>query len=153
MSLLYCLRNDSCLLYVQIETCRKVENVLNRFDRKGSHIKILPFHAALAQEMRLANIKEFLNSQSADSMFLICTDRYYIKEHTSYLDLYLFSVCVCVFHVFVAGSLHYIHSKSFCNVLFFLTAHISSFPLILQSICYFCDILAASINWDWTTYL
>nr|CAD1816822.1 unnamed protein product [Ananas comosus var. bracteatus] len=59
----------------KIETCRKVENVLNRFDRKGSHIKILPFHAALAQEMRLANIKEFLNSQSADSMFLICTDR------------------------------------------------------------------------------
>nr|CAD1826000.1 unnamed protein product [Ananas comosus var. bracteatus] len=57
-----------------IETCRKVENVLNRFDRKGSHIKILPFHAALAQEMHLANIREFLNSQLVDSMFLICTN-------------------------------------------------------------------------------
>nr|CAD1842639.1 unnamed protein product [Ananas comosus var. bracteatus] len=58
----------------KIETCRKVENVLNRFDRKGSHIKILPFHAALAQEMHLANIREFLNSQLVDSMFLICTN-------------------------------------------------------------------------------
>nr|AIC82455.1 DEAD-box ATP-dependent RNA helicase [Cocos nucifera] len=59
----------------KIETCRKVENVLKRFDRKGLHIKVLPFHAALAQEIRLSNMKEFLNSQSKESMFLICTDR------------------------------------------------------------------------------
>ncbi|XP_073106816.1 DEAD-box ATP-dependent RNA helicase 50 isoform X4 [Elaeis guineensis] len=59
----------------KIETCRKVENVLKRLDRKGLHIKVLPFHAALAQEIRLSNMKEFLNSQSKESMFLICTDR------------------------------------------------------------------------------
>ncbi|PIA35798.1 hypothetical protein AQUCO_03500276v1 [Aquilegia coerulea] len=60
----------------KIETCRKVENVLSRLDRKGSRIRVLPFHSALAQEARLQNMKEFLNSQSTDScQFLICTDR------------------------------------------------------------------------------
>ncbi|XP_074583609.1 DEAD-box ATP-dependent RNA helicase 50-like [Curcuma longa] len=59
----------------KIETCRKVENALNRFDRKGTQIKVLPFHAAIAQEIRLANMKEFLTSRSKDSMILICTDR------------------------------------------------------------------------------
>ncbi|XP_062209565.1 DEAD-box ATP-dependent RNA helicase 50 [Phragmites australis] len=59
----------------KIETCRKVENVLRRLDRKASQIKVLPFHAALDQAQRIANIKEFLNRQTADSMFLVCTDR------------------------------------------------------------------------------
>ncbi|KAF8392757.1 hypothetical protein HHK36_023106 [Tetracentron sinense] len=60
----------------KIETCRKVENVLKRFDRKGLRIRVFPFHGALAQESRLANMKEFLNSQTKeDSLFLICTDR------------------------------------------------------------------------------
>ncbi|XP_010246809.1 PREDICTED: DEAD-box ATP-dependent RNA helicase 50 isoform X3 [Nelumbo nucifera] len=60
----------------KIETCRKIENVLRRFDRKGVRIRVLPFHAALAQEARLANIKEFSNPFSeVDSLFLICTDR------------------------------------------------------------------------------
>ncbi|XP_043724166.1 DEAD-box ATP-dependent RNA helicase 50 isoform X2 [Telopea speciosissima] len=59
----------------KIETCRKVENVLKRFDRKGHSLQVLPFHAALAQELRLKNMVEFLNSQSNDSLFLICTDR------------------------------------------------------------------------------
>ncbi|CAN6296865.1 unnamed protein product [Urochloa humidicola] len=59
----------------KIETCRKVENVLRRLDRKASQIKVLPFHAALDQAQRIANIKEFLKKQTADSMFLVCTDR------------------------------------------------------------------------------
>ncbi|KAK9288451.1 hypothetical protein L1049_016908 [Liquidambar formosana] len=60
----------------KIETCRKVENVLKRFDRKGIRMRVLPFHAALTQESRLANMKEFLNSQSEeDSLFFVCTDR------------------------------------------------------------------------------
>eukprot|EP00262_Sarcandra_glabra_P003183 TRINITY_DN13721_c0_g1_i1.p1 TRINITY_DN13721_c0_g1~~TRINITY_DN13721_c0_g1_i1.p1 ORF type:complete len:726 (-),score=97.26 TRINITY_DN13721_c0_g1_i1:179-2356(-) len=59
----------------KIETCRKVENVLKRFDRKGLHVQVLSFHAALAQEARLSNMKEFLCSQSKDSLFLVCTDR------------------------------------------------------------------------------
>ncbi|CAA7405747.1 unnamed protein product [Spirodela intermedia] len=59
----------------KIETCRKVENLLKRFDRKEHRIKVLSFHAALEQESRLSNMKEFMSSQSADSLFLICTDR------------------------------------------------------------------------------
>ncbi|KAI3974348.1 hypothetical protein MKX01_031017 [Papaver californicum] len=60
----------------KIETCRKVENILNRYDRKGVRIRGLPFHSALTQEARLANMKEFLNPHSTeDSLFLICTDR------------------------------------------------------------------------------
>lgn len=60
----------------KIETCRKVENILSRLDRKESRIRVLPFHSALAQEARLQNMKEFLNPQSENtSQFLICTDR------------------------------------------------------------------------------
>lgn len=66
-----------CLLNLQIETCRKVENVLKRFDRKGTNIRVLPFHAALAKESRLENMKEFMNSfPGENSLFLVCTDRY-----------------------------------------------------------------------------
>lgn len=71
-------------VFVQIETCRKVENALKRMDRKEARIRVLSFHAALAQDARLANLKEFLGSQSADSMFLVCTDRY-----EQNLDLYI----------------------------------------------------------------
>ncbi|KZV19936.1 DEAD-box ATP-dependent RNA helicase 50 [Dorcoceras hygrometricum] len=60
----------------KIETCRKVENALKRFDRKEICMKVLPFHSALEQELRLANIKEFRSSPSENiSMFLVCTDR------------------------------------------------------------------------------
>ncbi|PKA52680.1 DEAD-box ATP-dependent RNA helicase 50 [Apostasia shenzhenica] len=59
----------------EIETCRKVENALRRFDRKEVRLKALPFHAALTQELRLSNMEEFLKSQTKESMFLICTDR------------------------------------------------------------------------------
>lgn len=60
----------------KIETCRKVENVLKRFDRKGSMIRVLPFHAALDQGSRLSNLKEFRNPQlKSGSLFLVCTDR------------------------------------------------------------------------------
>ncbi|KAE8723405.1 DEAD-box ATP-dependent RNA helicase 50 [Hibiscus syriacus] len=60
----------------KIETCRKVENVLKRFDRKGTHVRVLPFHAALSQETRLINMKEFTHSQPGEeSLILVCTDR------------------------------------------------------------------------------
>lgn len=60
----------------KIDTCRKVENILRRFDRKGIRVQVLPFHAAVAQESRLANMKEFFRSQSNEvSQFLVCTDR------------------------------------------------------------------------------
>ncbi|KAL0320247.1 UNVERIFIED_CONTAM: DEAD-box ATP-dependent RNA helicase 50 [Sesamum radiatum] len=60
----------------EIETCRKVENALKRFDRNEIRIKVLPFHAALEQESRLANIEAFRNFPPNNiSMFLVCTDR------------------------------------------------------------------------------
>ncbi|KAK4486914.1 hypothetical protein RD792_006223 [Penstemon davidsonii] len=60
----------------KIDTCRKVENALKRFDRKEISTKILPFHAALEQESRLANIKEFRSLPPKNiAMFLVCTDR------------------------------------------------------------------------------
>ncbi|EPS70034.1 hypothetical protein M569_04728, partial [Genlisea aurea] len=60
----------------KIETCRKVENALKRFDRKEASTKVLPFHAALEQDSRIRNIHEFHSSPSENtSMFLICTDR------------------------------------------------------------------------------
>lgn len=60
----------------KIDSCRKVENALKRFDRKGFSIKVLPFHAALDQESRLVNMKEFRSSKVENiSLFLVCTDR------------------------------------------------------------------------------
>ncbi|XP_010558822.1 PREDICTED: DEAD-box ATP-dependent RNA helicase 50 [Tarenaya hassleriana] len=60
----------------KIETCRKVENILKRSDRKESQFRVLPFHAALAQESRLSNMKEFTSSQpEGSSLFMVCTDR------------------------------------------------------------------------------
>lgn len=59
----------------KIETCRKVENVLKRFDRKGVEVRTLPFHAAIDQQTRISNMKDFLNSRSNESLFFVCTDR------------------------------------------------------------------------------
>ncbi|PHT62273.1 hypothetical protein T459_33884 [Capsicum annuum] len=60
----------------KIDSCRKVENALKRFNRKGLSIKILPFHVALDQERRLANTREFRSSNIENiSLFLVCTDR------------------------------------------------------------------------------
>ena len=68
---------ESCTLCIfQIETCRKVENALKRFDRKENQVKVLPYHAAMTQESRLANLEEFSNSRPDNgSQFLVCTDR------------------------------------------------------------------------------
>lgn len=75
-------------MYMQIDSCRKVENALKRFDRKGFVIKVLPFHAALDQESRLANMKEFRSSKAENvSLFLVCTDRYAVAD--SFIDSYL----------------------------------------------------------------
>ncbi|CAH9147156.1 unnamed protein product [Cuscuta epithymum] len=60
----------------KIESCRKVENALKRFDRKESLVRVLPFHAALDQEARLASMNEFCSPQPKNtSLFLVCTDR------------------------------------------------------------------------------
>ncbi|XP_002964717.2 DEAD-box ATP-dependent RNA helicase 50 [Selaginella moellendorffii] len=60
----------------KIETCRKVENILNRYDRSGTKLSVLPYHAALSQEARLQSLQDFLSSQKPEvSTFLVCTDR------------------------------------------------------------------------------
>ncbi|QCE16930.1 DEAD-box ATP-dependent RNA helicase 50 [Vigna unguiculata] len=60
----------------KIETCRKVENSLRRFDRKGNNMQVLPFHAAMTQESRLASMEEFTRPPSKGvSQFMVCTDR------------------------------------------------------------------------------
>ncbi|XP_010486230.1 PREDICTED: DEAD-box ATP-dependent RNA helicase 50-like [Camelina sativa] len=60
----------------KIETCRKVENIFKRVDRKERQLHVLPFHAALAQGSRLTNMEEFTLSQPEEnSLFLVCTDR------------------------------------------------------------------------------
>ncbi|XP_061372417.1 DEAD-box ATP-dependent RNA helicase 50 [Gastrolobium bilobum] len=60
----------------KIETCRKVENSLKRIDKKGTRIQVLPFHAAMTQESRLASMGEFTHSPSKEvSQFMVCTDR------------------------------------------------------------------------------
>ncbi|KAJ1411720.1 RNA helicase, DEAD-box type, Q motif [Sesbania bispinosa] len=60
----------------KIETCRKVENALKRFDRKGMRMQVLPFHAAMTQESRLSSMEEFRRSPSKEvSQFMVCTDR------------------------------------------------------------------------------
>ncbi|XP_039163594.1 DEAD-box ATP-dependent RNA helicase 50-like [Eucalyptus grandis] len=61
----------------RFETCRKVENALKCIDRKGADTQVLPFHAAVSQELRQANVKEFAASPTKDvSLFLVCTDMY-----------------------------------------------------------------------------
>lgn len=60
----------------KIESCRQVENALKRFDRKESLVRVLPFHAALDQETRIAYMNEFCSPQPKNtSLFLVCTDR------------------------------------------------------------------------------
>lgn len=69
------------------------------------------------------------------------------------LVILIFIYFLCVFHVFVAGSLHYIHSKSFCNVLFFLPHTFLLSLKFYSAFVIFVISWAAYINWEWTTYL
>lgn len=87
--LLVCIYDSShSCMHMQIDCCRKVENALKRFDRKGFSIKILPFHAALDQGRRLANMEEFrLSKMENISLFLVCTDRYSVAN--SFLDFFI----------------------------------------------------------------
>ncbi|MCO5595045.1 hypothetical protein L7F22_049082 [Adiantum nelumboides] len=59
----------------KIETCRKVENALKRLDRKGATLTVLPYHAALALEVRLENMQRFMLADPDKCVFLVCTDR------------------------------------------------------------------------------
>ena len=59
----------------KIDTCRKVENALQRHDRSGAAYRVLPYHAALAPEKAQAALQDFLHGPPKDRMVLVCTDR------------------------------------------------------------------------------
>ena len=73
----------------KIESCRKLENYLNRTLGQGGAIDVLPHHAAIAPERRQANLQRFLAAsgssrrgpmawhaaQAEQQLVLVCTDR------------------------------------------------------------------------------
>lgn len=73
----------------KIESCRKVENFLNRSFSHDDHVEVLAHHAAIADVRRSANLHRFLaapagstkgrssnsNSSPVERLVLVCTDR------------------------------------------------------------------------------
>lgn len=61
----------------KIETCRKVENFLNRRHRADDAFEVLPYHRAIADDARAANLRKFLKAPRGawDQSVLVCTDR------------------------------------------------------------------------------
>ena len=61
-----------------VETCRNVENVLRRKDRKNKRSKVWAYHNALSPEVRLKNLQLFSssgNGEDGEESILVCTDR------------------------------------------------------------------------------
>lgn len=63
-----------------VESCRSVENLLNRKDRHGRVFEILSYHSAMTPEARNSNLQLFANGRKGDDhenvdYILICTDR------------------------------------------------------------------------------
>jgi ATP-dependent RNA helicase DDX18/HAS1 len=75
----------------KIETCRKVENFLNR-SIIGNDVEVLPYHAAIAGEKRDANLSKFLStprqtgSEEQKRLILVCTDRASRGVDSSFVD-------------------------------------------------------------------
>ncbi|EFN54452.1 hypothetical protein CHLNCDRAFT_135879 [Chlorella variabilis] len=73
----------------KIESCRKVENFLNRTFSHEDHAEVLPHHAAIADTHRDANLRRFLalpdssggrrggsaSTNTPERLVLVCTDR------------------------------------------------------------------------------
>ncbi|KAL9178902.1 hypothetical protein ACHAXT_011875 [Thalassiosira profunda] len=62
-----------------VETCRNVENVLKRKDKKGRRNRVWAYHNALGPEVRLKNLRAFScgdgNDDDSTERILVCTDR------------------------------------------------------------------------------
>lgn len=60
----------------KIETCRAVENFLNRRNPKEATV-VLPCHTAIVDNMRRRNLRTFLRPPQAGepTQVLVCTDR------------------------------------------------------------------------------
>ena len=65
----------------KIDTCRAVENFLNRSLRRDERVEVLPHHAAIVEARREENLRRFLAPPAAssggadDRLVLVCTDR------------------------------------------------------------------------------
>lgn len=81
-------RCDKTLIFCNtVETCRNVENVLRRKDRKGRRNKVWAYHNALSPDVRLKNLHAFSSNNSGGGRgsfdddndrterILVCTDR------------------------------------------------------------------------------
>ncbi|OEU15119.1 P-loop containing nucleoside triphosphate hydrolase protein [Fragilariopsis cylindrus CCMP1102] len=82
--LLKALRQNRCrrtLIFCNtVESCRTVENLLNRKDRHNRVFEVLSYHSAMKPESRNANLSLFANGKKNNSYeevdyVLICTDR------------------------------------------------------------------------------
>lgn len=86
--LLKALRQNRCrrtLIFCNtVESCRSVENLLNRKDRRGRVFEVLSYHNAMAPEARNVNLEAFANGRGGHTdqkddddvdYILICTDR------------------------------------------------------------------------------
>lgn len=61
----------------KIDTCRDVENFISRQDKSGVKIVAMPYHAAVAPNVRTENLRAFLQPPKPQepSLVMICTDR------------------------------------------------------------------------------
>eukprot|EP00640_Fibrocapsa_japonica_P001637 CAMPEP_0113940268 /NCGR_PEP_ID=MMETSP1339-20121228/6432_1 /TAXON_ID=94617 /ORGANISM="Fibrocapsa japonica" /LENGTH=484 /DNA_ID=CAMNT_0000944039 /DNA_START=194 /DNA_END=1648 /DNA_ORIENTATION=- /assembly_acc=CAM_ASM_000762 len=58
-----------------IENCRKVENAVQRWNKKGQKALVLAHHNAIDPERRGKHLRSFMRPNSLLPMILICTDR------------------------------------------------------------------------------
>jgi len=82
--LLKALRQNRCrrtLIFCNtVESCRSVENLLNRKDRRSRVFDVLAYHSAMTPESRNTNLSVFAKGKNNDGnegvdYILICTDR------------------------------------------------------------------------------
>mmetsp|Transcript_7346 Transcript_7346/g.16647 ORF Transcript_7346/g.16647 Transcript_7346/m.16647 type:complete len:654 (-) Transcript_7346:34-1995(-) len=71
--------NKTLIFCNTVETCRSVENVLRRKDRKGRRNRVWAYHNALSAEVRLKNLQQFSSDEGSNDVgvesILVCTDR------------------------------------------------------------------------------
>lgn len=77
--LLKCLRQNRCrrtLIFCNtVESCRTVENLLNRKDRRGQIVDVGAYHNAMTPDSRNAALRKFAHGEDDVDYILVCTDR------------------------------------------------------------------------------
>lgn len=77
--LLKSLRQNRCrrtLIFCNtVESCRSVENLLNRKDRRGQIVNVGSYHNAMTPDSRNAAIHKFAHGKDDVDYILVCTDR------------------------------------------------------------------------------